>query len=317
MLHAVKLSSFDLNHVRALHFLLEEAHVARAARRLSITPAAASNALKRLRDELGDQLLVQVGRTFARTPLAEELRPHARDVIHAAARLVDAAVPFDPLTYEGTLVLSAADRIAEVLVHPIDVLLSTQAPSARLQIRTLSGPFQAIQPEQRGLFILPAGLHKLSSEALFTEPYVCVFRAGHPLSRGKLSIQRYAAAEHILVAPRGESQRGVVDEALMKHGLTRRVTRVVTSSTLAIALLQTSDRIATLPASFASARAKGGDLAQRTPPLTLEPNHMEIAWHPQQDGDPRYTWFRKRIHDAVRSLGLKTNERRLGRAERP
>lgn len=300
----MKLSTFDLNHARALHFLLEEAHVARAARRLSITPAAASNALRRLRVELDDPLLVRVGRALARTPLAEELRGPARDVIAAAERLVDAAVPFDPATYDGALVLTTADRIAEVVVRPLDALLSERAPRAKMHLRTLSGPFPIIRPEQRGLFIVPASVHRLRGEPLFTEGFVCVLRAGHPLLKGKLSVRRYAAAEHVLVAPRGDSERGFVDDALAAHGLERRVTRVVTSFTLAIALVERSDRIVTLPWSFKAALTSRRGLAIRPPPLEIPAIPMHLAWHSQQDGDPRYTWFRALVHEAVRGLRI-------------
>ncbi len=304
-IHGVKLSAFDLNHVRALHFLLEEAHVARAARRLAITPAAASNALQRLRGELGDPLLVRFGRSFARTALAEALRGPAREVIDAAQRLLNAAVPFDPATYDGMFVIDAADRIAEVLLGPIDALLGERAPRARLMLRALGGPDPAARAESQGLVVLPAGVHHLPCEPLFTEPYVCVVRAGNPLLRKRFTLERYAGAEHILVAPRGESDRGIVDTVLAESGLTRRVSRVVTSSTLALALVKDSDRITTLPASFAAVRALGEGLVSRPLPLTLAPIHMQLAWNPQQDGDPRYVWFRGLVHDAVRSLGLR------------
>ena len=94
MLHSM--NGLDLNHARALHFLLEEANVARAARKLGITPAAASNALRRLRADFGDQLLVRSGRTLARTPRADDLRAPAKAVMVAAERLFERGRPFDP-----------------------------------------------------------------------------------------------------------------------------------------------------------------------------------------------------------------------------
>jgi DNA-binding transcriptional LysR family regulator len=302
IVHSVKLSTFDLNHVRALHFLLEEAHVARAARRLSITPAAASNALHRLRVEFDDPLLVRVGRAFARTPLAEELRGPARNVIGAAEALVDAAVPFDPRTYDGAFVLTTSDRIAEVLVRPLDALLAARAPRSKLHLRTLSGPVPPALPEERGLFVVPSSAHRLRAELLFKEGFVCVLRAGHPLAKGKLSRSRYAAAEHVLVAPRGDSERGLVDLALAAHGLEREISRVVTSFILALALVERSDRIVTLPSSFLTALRSRRGLAVRPPPVEVPPVTMEVAWHAQQDGDPRYAWFRALIHEVARGL---------------
>lgn len=304
MLHDMKLSAFDLNHARALHILLEEAHVARAARRLGITPAAASNALHRLRREFNDPLLILVGRTFARTALAEELRGPAREVVAAAGRLVDAAVPFDPATYDGIFVFWAADRIAEVLVRPIDRALASRAPRATLQVRTFAGSSGSIGPEERGLFVVPAFARGMLAEPLFTEEYVCVMRAGHPLLEGPLTMQRFADAEHILVGPRAESARGVVDDALARHGLTRRVSRVLTSFTMALALVESTDRIVTLPSSFVTFERGTRELVFRKPPVDLAPLQMQVAWPLHQEGDPRYNWFRALVQDVVRATGL-------------
>src|ERR1700760_3914754 len=102
----MKGSSFDLNHARALHYLLDEAHVTRAARKLGITPAAASNALHRLRSDFGDPLLVRSGRTLARTPRAVELRAPAKEVMAAAARLFERGAPFDPATASWEIILT-------------------------------------------------------------------------------------------------------------------------------------------------------------------------------------------------------------------
>lgn len=298
----MKLSELDLNHVRALHHLLEEAHVARAARRLGITPAAASNALLRLRRDFADPLLLREGRTFVRTALAEELRGPARDVMAAAGRLLEAAVPFVPATYDGLFVVTAADRVAEVLAHPLDRALADLAPRARLHLRTLSGPPGPASDEDRGLYVVPDIAHGLLAEPLFTERYAVVIRAGHPLLEGPWTVERYAAADHLLVAPRGDSVRGAVDTALAPLGLTRRVSRVVSSFRIAVALAETSDRIVTLPSSFVVSTA--GTYVVRPPPLPLPPIRMQVAWHPRQQGDPRYEWLRRVLHEAARTAGL-------------
>lgn len=304
MLHSVKLSTFDLNHVRALHILLEEAHVARAARRLSITPAAASNALARLRRDFDDPLLVRVGRSFTRTALAEALRIPAAEVMASAERLVHTAVPFDAATYDGTFVMTAADRIAEVLLHPLDSLLAERAPRAAIHVRTFAADTSSTGADEGGLVISPALAPELRSEPLFTEHYACVLRDGNPLLRGRLTAKRFAAAEHVLVAPRAATLRGAVDDALAEQGLTRRISRVVTSFALALALVESSDRITTLPSSFASRRSRLGGVVTRPPPVRLAPIAMRVGWHPRLDGDPRYVWFRGLLHEAVRCAGL-------------
>src|SRR5215468_10759434 len=64
----------DLNLLVTLDVLLAEGSVARAARRLRLSPSAMSRALARLRETTGDPLLVRAGRGLV--PDAEAvLRP--------------------------------------------------------------------------------------------------------------------------------------------------------------------------------------------------------------------------------------------------
>jgi DNA-binding transcriptional LysR family regulator len=297
----MKLSGFDLNHVRALHFLLEEAHVARAARRLGITPPAASNALARLRRDFGDPLLIRSGRGFVRTALAEELRAPAREMMEAAERLLASAVPFDPPTYEGAFVLAGADRIVDLLAGPLDAALAALAPRATLHLRTLTGPQGG--SDVGGLLVVPALTHRLHAEPLFVERYVVVFRRGHPLLDSAWAPEQFAAADHVLVTPRGDSARGVVDDVLQRYGLARRVTRVVTSFRTALALVETSDRVVTVPSSLvAGGRAPEG-VVVRPPPIDLPAIHMQAAWGARENEDPRYRWFRGVVRTAVRAAG--------------
>jgi DNA-binding transcriptional LysR family regulator len=305
MLHGVKVPAVDLNHLRALHILLEEAHVARAARRLGITAAAASNALRRLRDDLGDPLLIRSGRGLVRTPMAEELRAPARDVLAAAARLFEVAAPFQAATFDGELVLTTSDRVAEVLLPALDRLLLERAPRARLRVRTMTVGIEGHLRDHGGVAVVPemARERGLRGEPLFVEDFRCVLRRGHPLSRGPLSARRLAEAEHVVVAPLAASPRGPVDDALAGLGLSRRVTRVVTSFALAVPLLVGSDRVATLPQSFAVRRGPG--LVTRALPFALAPIQMQMAWYPGHEVDPKHAWFQALLRDAVAASGLR------------
>ncbi|NMO17922.1 LysR family transcriptional regulator [Pyxidicoccus fallax] len=302
----MNVSAFDLNHARALHFLLEEAHVARAARRLGITPAAASNALRRLRQDFDDELLVRVGRTLARTALGEQLRGPAREVLAAAERLLGVSASFEPGTYEGEFVLTTSDRVAEALLPALDDLLTRRAPRASLSVRTVTTDVSTFLRDEGGLAIVAdtARERGLSTETLFLEDFVCALREGHPLLKGAWTARRFAAAEHILVAPRAQSRRGSVDDLLEAQGLTRRITRVVTSFALATPLLVSSDRITVLPRSFAQARARELGIVLRAPPFEMPSIQMELMWHPGHERDPKHLWFRGLLRDAVRAAGL-------------
>src|SRR4051812_41791993 len=70
----MNLTSLDLNLLVALDALLLESNVSRAAMRIGLSQPAASHALQRLRDLLGDPLLVRVGARMELTPRAQSLR---------------------------------------------------------------------------------------------------------------------------------------------------------------------------------------------------------------------------------------------------
>jgi DNA-binding transcriptional LysR family regulator len=308
MIHAMNASFFDLNHARALHHLLEEANVTRAARRLGITPAAASNALRRLRVDFGDPLLVRSGRTLARTPRAEELRRPAKEVMLAAERLFEQGHPFDPATASWEILLTTSDRVAGLLVPTLDRLLGERAPGAWLSIRTVTVDVGAFLRDRGGIAIIPEVFkdRDLRSERLFAEDFVCVLRKGHPLAAERWTVKRFAGLEHVLVAPLGMSRRGVVDGLLEKRGLSRRVTRVVTSFSLALPLVAQSDRIAVLPRSLAEAHARSFALELRPVPVAMPPVEMSLAWYLGSEGDRKHAWVRRLVHDAVRAVGLRS-----------
>jgi len=307
----MKGSSFDLNHARALHHLLEEAHVTRAARKLGITPAAASNALRRLRTDFSDPLLVRSGRKLARTPRAEELRGPAKAVMLAAERLFEQGRPFDPATASWEVTLTTSDRVAELLLPTLDRLLGDCAPGARLSIRTMTADIGAFLRDRGGLAIVPEVMkdRDLRSERLFVEDFVCVLRKGHPLTTQRWTVKRFAELEHVMVAPLGISQRSIVDALLAKQRLSRRVTRIVTSFSLALPLVAHSDRVAMLPRSLANTHAKDFGLEFRAVPVAMPPLEMSLAWYLGSEADPKHVWLRRLVHDAARAVGLSARAR--------
>src|SRR5258705_9460868 len=78
-IHMVNLALVDLNPLVALDALLAEAHVGRAARRIGRSQPAVSHSLGRLRELLGDALLVRIGQRMELTPRALSLRESLPD----------------------------------------------------------------------------------------------------------------------------------------------------------------------------------------------------------------------------------------------
>ena len=131
----MRLSGIDLNLLTSLDALLVEQNVTRAAKRLGVSQPAVSHSLRRLRDLLGDELLVRGKIGMTATPRALELRGAVRAALEAAEVVLRAAPAFDPATAERTFVVSMADQQSFLLLPPLVERLAREAPGVRIDVR--------------------------------------------------------------------------------------------------------------------------------------------------------------------------------------
>src|SRR6478609_1775713 len=103
----------DLNLLVTLDVLLAEGSVARAARRLRLSPSAMSRALARLRDTTGDPLLVRAGRGLVPTPRALALREQVGGLVRDAQAVLRPAEGLDPAALSRTFTLRITDGFVE------------------------------------------------------------------------------------------------------------------------------------------------------------------------------------------------------------
>lgn len=305
MLHCMNISSFDLNRAKALHYLLEEAHVGRAAAHLSITPAAASNALRRLREDLGDPLLVKRGRGLVRTRLGEDLRGPARDVVACAELLLRTARPFEELAFAGELPVSLSEHVAAIMLPNLDRLARERAPLATLAIAAIPLDVADWLKKSGGVLVGPAGPFaatmqgdNLFSEEYYPERYVCVMRREHPLAKQRLNARAYASQGHVLVVPRGRSMRSDVDDVLAENGLVRSIARIVPSFAMALQIVRQSDLITTMPERNSRALPPS-ELIVKEMPLETPLLPMRLISHPAYREDGRTNFIKSLLHDAL------------------
>ena len=77
--------NLDLNLLRVFDEVMAERSLTRAAQNLALTQPAVSNALRRLRDALGDELVRRHGHGIEPTPRALALWPSVRGALRGAA----------------------------------------------------------------------------------------------------------------------------------------------------------------------------------------------------------------------------------------
>jgi len=283
----------DLNLLTTLDVLLAEGSVARAARRLQLSPSAMSRALARLREVSGDPLLVRAGRGLVPTPRALELRARVGPIVEEARALLRPAEGLDLKKVARTFTLRTSDGFVENFGPALIARVEREAPGVRL--RFVLKPDKDSTPLREGSIDLDTGVigggagPELRTLGLFSDRFIGVVRKGHPLTRDKLTPARFAAGRHILVSRRGLEQ-GPIDEALAPLGFTRDIVTTVGGFGAAIALARASDLIATVP------ERHTGNLRARlfsfTLPIDLPSFTISLLWHPRQDADPAHRWLR-------------------------
>jgi DNA-binding transcriptional LysR family regulator len=291
----MRLAGIDLNLLTALDALLDESNVTKAASRLGVSQPAASHALGRLRELLGDPLLVRTPAGMQLTPRAAELRPALRAALAAAEVVLQAAPVFDPATAERTFVATIPDQAGYLLLPAIANRLAAEAPRVRLELRPAVDDLErALGTGEVELVVAryrDAPPPSLRERPLWTERFACVVRKGSAAARGPLDLDRYLSVRHVVVSPNG-TPGSLVDDELGKLGVRRHIAMVIPQFLIAPAIVATSDLMWTAPLGVARAFADQLPLTIREPPLELPRFEMGVRWHVRLDRDPGLAWLR-------------------------
>ncbi len=289
----------DLNLLIALDVLLAEGSVARAARRLRLSPSATSRALARLREATGDPLLVRAGRGLVPTPRAEALREEARHLVEAAQAVLRPAQRHDPATLTRTFTLRTADGFVETFAPRLLARIGAEAPGVRLNF--LQKPDKQSEPLREGRVDLETAVieestgPELRAQALFSDRLVAVVGASHPLAQAPLTADRYARARHVIVSRSGFDE-DAVDRPFLPPGLSRRVACAVGGFAAALSLARHSDLVATVPERHTATLREG--LISLPLPIPTTGFTVSMLWHPRLDADPAHRWLRGCVREA-------------------
>lgn len=303
----------DLNLLITLDVLLAEGSVARAARRLRLSPSATSRALARLRETTGDPLLVRAGRGLVPTPRALELRERVGQLVQDGSAVLRPAEKLDLGQLVRTFTLRTSDGFVENVAPALLARLGREAPGVRL--RFVQKPDKDSASLRDGTVDLETGVvgtttgPEVRAQALFRDRFVGVVRQGHPLSKGKITPRRYAAGRHILVSRRG-LDKGPIDEALAPLGLEREIVTIVGGFSAALALARASDLIASVPERHTGHLRTG--LHSFPLPVSVPEVTVSLLWHPRLDADPAHRWLRGCVRDVCAKQLTKSPRR--GRA---
>jgi len=297
------MSTPDLNLLVTLDVLLAEGSVARAARRLRLSPSAMSRALARLRETTGDPLLVRAGRGLVPTPRALDLRERVSQLVQDGQAVLRPAEKLDLKQLFRTFTLRTSEGFVENFGPELIARVGREAPGVRLCF--VQKPDKDSAPLRDGVVDLETGVigkataPELRVQALFRDRFIGVVRKGHPLSQGEITPARYAAGQHLYVSRQG-LDRGPVDDALSALGLERKIVTIVGGFSTALALARATDLITSVP------ERHTGNLRVGMHSFTLPLSSLEITvslfWHPRLDADPAHRWLRALVKDVCAAL---------------
>lgn len=297
--------TLDLNLLRVFDAVMSEQNLTRAANRLAMTQPAVSNALKRLRDGLGDELLIRTAHGVRPTPRAEELWPTIRK---ALAELEAAVTPetFDVSKTQTTFRMAMADATAALWLPALVRAIERDAPgiNVRMVPLTTRDPRPSLLRGDIDLTIgfFPGVVNQLATEPsspirherLYTGHYVCVMRKNHPLADQDLTLNQYCDANHLLVSFSGRAH-GLVSDALAQLGRQRRILLTVNQFFTAGQIVASSNLLTVLPRHLIGSTGMSEDLIVRELPFNLPAVHVDMLWHERDARSPAHKWLRSKL----------------------
>jgi DNA-binding transcriptional LysR family regulator len=316
MAPAPNFRSLDLNLLRVFDEVMQARSLTHAAHNLALTQPAVSNALRRLRDTLGDELLVRKGQGLVPTPLAQNMWPTVRDALQKLQTAV-AGQTFEPQHSIKSFVLVMADATAAELIPPLVNVLETRAPGISIRVRPLTtrDPRRLLADNEADLALgfFPAVLADLGAHAkagktalfdylrLYDGHYACVMRRGHPLAQDTITLPDFCAARHLLVSFSGRAF-GIIDEALAALGEARRVVLTVNQFFTAGRVVANSNLLTVLPRHFVSVTGIERELVLLDLPFPVPTVHVDALWHHRAQADPAHRWLRETIQTVARQV---------------
>jgi LysR family nod box-dependent transcriptional activator len=300
----MRYQNLDLNLLVALDLLLQKRSVSLAAADLHITQSAMSNALARLRDYFGDELLVKVGRRLEPTARAQALAAPVREVLTRVDWTIAAERDFDPRQSDRLFNLLVSDYTLATLAPEILKLGRAVAPHVRFNFLQQGATRERLLDQgDVDLLVIPRDyrLQRHPSEPLLEESFCAICWSAGPHAKRPLTRKIFGDAGHVVVlTPGGASSLESI--FLERIGVSRRIEVTTYSFTSVAPLVVGSDRIATLHRRLAKQAKRGFPVTLLDLPFDLPKMRQSLQWHAHRANDKALTWLRALVRDAAAGL---------------
>jgi DNA-binding transcriptional LysR family regulator len=302
-IHLMNLNSLDLNLLVALDALVKEASVSRAAMRIGLSQPATSHALQRLRDLIGDPLLVRSGARMELTPRAQALRGPLSQALDQVRGLF-APDDFDAARSERQFRLMMPDLAVELLMPPLMAKITRAAPNIRIDVVPWRGPAIFTAEFARTIDLVISigdafkGFHR---QHLYIDSDALAVRRGHPAGTRLKRREAFVKARHVAVIIRGQNE-DLIDGWLRSKAIERRIALVVPGYIEALHVAARTDLVAFVPRRLIAALSKQLSLVAVAPPLDPGIDEQFMFYPTRAQVDPGSIWLRKLMLETGREL---------------
>src|SRR5690606_17260713 len=188
------LKDIDLNLLVVFNRLLMERSVSAAADKLGLTQPAVSNALRRLRVLLNDELFLRTTRGMEPTPYALQLAEPIAYALSTIQSTLSHQTVFDPATSDRRFTLAMTDLGEIELLPPLMDRLEELAPG--VTVSTVRNADRLRDDMEAGhvdlaIGLLPGLKTNFFQQRLFMQRYVCLFRRGHALDKRRVTRREF------------------------------------------------------------------------------------------------------------------------------
>jgi len=251
----------------------------------------------RMRANWKDDLFVKDGRNIQPTSYAINLWDQVRTPLQNLNEAIEPGA-FDPKTAKRTFRVAVADIAVDTAWLEMRQLFEKEAPGINLHAvpYTIVNTEKVLEDADVDLVLSAKSPinGRILSTHLFDSYHLCVMRKDHPLAKPNLSIEEFAAADHLLVSLSGDST-GPTDQALQQLGMSRRVAITVNHFASATPIIMDSNLIAVLPPGVIYKHTESGKLSITKPPIEIPPVPVSMLWHKRQDNDAGLKWLRHHL----------------------
>jgi DNA-binding transcriptional LysR family regulator len=290
------LSGLDFKLLHVFEALLIERNVTRAAERVAMAQPSLSNALARLRHLFDDELFVRTPKGMRPTARALALAGPITEMLKQVRKLAKPDSGFDSAVSERRFVIGVAPFATYVLLPSFVRMFREEAPHSSVCFRSLELQDEA-QLLDEARIDLAVGIvvdlpKRFGSCTLFWDRPVCIARRLHPDLLHGLTMEHFLAVPH---AHATHYMQTVVDTALAREGLARRVAVIVHNYQALGVMVANTDMLAIVPARAGSDLARDGSIQVHDLPFAIAEQPIGLAWSKHGESDPAVCWLRDRI----------------------